>query len=98
MCAEEPAVTSRWYEVVPTLRRILSYRLSVEALIEVAFWLAIPYMLIGMLWAFFHAEQVELVRTHLETRLPAGADLGAYGLVAALWPIELFVTTDVCAI
>ena len=98
MCAEEPAVTSRWYEVVPTLRRILSYRLSVEALIEVAFWLAIPYMLIGMLWAFFHPEQVELVRTHLETRLPAGADLGAYGLVAALWPIELFVTTDVCAI
>jgi hypothetical protein len=98
MCAEEPAVTSRWYEVVPTLRRILSYRLSVEALIEVAFWLAIPYVLIGMLWAFFHAEQVELVRTHLETRLPAGADLGAYGLVAALWPIELFVTTDVCAI
>ncbi|MGB8504991.1 hypothetical protein [Mycobacterium sp.] len=80
------------------LRRILSYHLSVEALIEVAFWLAIPYVLIGMLWAFFHAEQVELVRTHLETRLPAGADLGAYGLVAALWPIELFVTTDVCAI
>ena len=80
------------------LRRILSYHLSVEALIEVAFWLAIPYVLIGMLWAFFHAEQVELVRTHLETRLPAGTDLGAYGLVAALWPIELFVTTDVCAI
>lgn len=80
------------------LRRALSYRLSVEALIEVAFWLAVPYVLIGMLWAFFHAEQVEQVRTHLEMRLPAGADLGAYGLVAALWPVELFITTDVCAI
>lgn len=80
------------------LRRILGYRVSVEALIEVAFWLAVPYVLIGMLWGFFHAEQVELVRTHLETRLPAGADLAAYGLVAVLWPIELFVTTDMCAI
>jgi hypothetical protein len=80
------------------LRRILSYRLSVEALIEVAFWLAIPYVVIGMAWAFFHTEQVEVVHTHLETRVPGGADLAAYGLVAALWPIELFVTTDVCAI
>ncbi|MFZ0831937.1 MAG: hypothetical protein WAM92_02390 [Mycobacterium sp.] len=80
------------------LSRVLSYRLSVEALIEVAFWLAVPYVVIGMLWAFFHAEEVEQVRTYLEMRLPAGADLGAYGLVAALWPVELFVTTDVCAI
>jgi hypothetical protein len=80
------------------LRRLLSHRVSVEALIELLFWLAVPYVIIGMLWAFFHAEQVELVRTHLETRLPAGADLGAYGLIAVLWPVELFVTTDVCAI
>ena len=80
------------------LRRLLSHRVSVEALIELAFWLAVPYVIIGMLWAFFHAEQVELVRTHLETRIPAGADLGGYGLIAVLWPVELFVTTDVCAI
>ena len=40
------------------LRRKLSYRVSVEALIELALWLAVPYITIGVIWAFLHPDQV----------------------------------------
>ncbi|MFG1930591.1 hypothetical protein ACGFK1_08015 [Mycobacterium sp. NPDC048908] len=77
------------------LRRVLSRRASVEAMIEFAMWMAIPYVVIGLTFAFFHAEQVALIETHLQTRIPAGADIGAYGLTALFWPAGLF-GVDVC--
>jgi hypothetical protein len=77
------------------LRRLLSRRVSVEAMIEFALWMAIPYVLVGLVFAFFRAEQVALIETHLQTRIPAGSDIGAYGLTALFWPAELF-GVDVC--
>ena len=77
------------------LRRILSRRVSVEAMIELAMWLAVPYVVIGLVFAFFKAEQVALIETQLQTRLPAGSDIAAYGLTALFWPAELF-GVDVC--
>jgi hypothetical protein len=41
-------------------------------------------------FAFFGAEQVQLIQTQLQTRLPAGADIAAYVLTALLWPATLF--------
>ncbi|KUH81314.1 MULTISPECIES: hypothetical protein [unclassified Mycobacterium] len=72
-----------------TLRRLLSRRISVEAMIEIAMWLAIPYLLIGLAWAFFDAEQVQLIDTALRTRIPAGSDIAAFMLTAAFWPANL---------
>ena len=69
------------------LRRALSYRISVEALIELALWLAIPYITIGVIWAFLHPGQVQQFESLLQTRVPAGADLIAFGQTVALWPI-----------
>lgn len=77
------------------LRRVLSKRVSVEAMIEFAMWMAIPYVVIGLVFAFFGAEQVALIETQLQTRLPAGADIAAYGLTALFWPAELF-GVDIC--
>jgi hypothetical protein len=34
--------------------RVLSYRISIAALIEVWLWLAIPYITIGLVWSAFH--------------------------------------------
>jgi hypothetical protein len=79
------------------LRRVLSRRVSVEAMIEFAMWMAIPYVVIGLVFAFFRAEQVALIETQLQTRIPAGADIGAYGLTALFWPAELF-GVNVCVI
>jgi hypothetical protein len=61
---------------------------SVEAMIEFALWMAIPY--IGLVFAFFGAEQVQLIETQLQTRLPAGSDIAAVVLTVLLWPAMLF--------
>jgi hypothetical protein len=71
------------------LGRVLEHRVSVGALIETAVWLAIPYLSIGFVWALLHTEQVHHIQTRLEQVLPSGADVGAYGLAAALWPAAI---------
>ena len=78
------------------LRRALSYRVSVEALIEFALWLAIPYILVGVVWAFLHPGQVQHFEAMLTTRVPAGADLIAFGQTVGLWPI-LVIAPLLCA-
>lgn len=77
------------------LRRVLEYQVSVGALIELALWLALPYLCIGLVWAAFHSEQVQQIQTRLEKVLPTGADIAAFGLTAALWPASLQIA-DAC--
>jgi len=77
------------------LQRVLEYQVSVAALIEVALWLAVPYLAIGFVWSFLHAEQVQQIQTRLEKVLPAGADVAAFGLTAALWPASIEIA-DAC--
>ncbi|KHO20638.1 hypothetical protein [Mycolicibacterium setense] len=77
------------------IRRALSYKLSVEQLIETLMWLSLPYLLIGLVWTFFHPEQVQVIETSLLTKFPAGANLVAFGQVALLWPV-LLMGADVC--
>ena len=48
---------------------------------------------LGVLWAFLHPEQVQGFEAVLLTRVPAGADLIAFGLTAGLWPVLLLVPT-----
>ena len=72
------------------LRRLLSRRVSVEAMLEIVMWLAVPYLVIGLVWAFFDAEQVQLIDTAMRTRIPAGSDIGAFVLTALNWPARLF--------
>ncbi len=71
------------------LRRILQYQVSIAALIEVALWLAIPYLSIGFVWTLLHTEQTQRIQTRLERVLPAGADVAAFGLTTALWPASI---------
>ncbi|OLP01109.1 hypothetical protein BVU76_16690 [Mycolicibacterium porcinum] len=77
------------------IRRTLSYKLSVEQLLETLMWLSLPYLVIGLVWTFFHPEQVQLIESSLLTRFPAGADLVAFGQVTLLWPV-LLLGADVC--
>lgn len=78
-----------------SIRRILSYKVSVEAMLEFALWLALPYIVIGLAWTFFHPDQVQQIVRHLEKQLPAAADLVAFGLTTLLWPMLVFVG-DTC--
>ena len=78
------------------LRRVLNYQLSVATLLEVALYLAIPYVLVGLVWTFVHPSQMQVIQEQLETTLPAGADLVAFGVTTALWPMLLF-ASGLCA-
>jgi hypothetical protein len=80
---------------VTVLRRVLSRRVSVEAMIEFGMWLAVPYLVIGLVWAFFDAEQVQLIETAWRTRIPAGSDILAFVQTAVMWPF-LLLGADVC--
>lgn len=77
------------------LRRVLSRRVSVEAIFETAMWLAIPYLIIGLAWAFFDAEQVQALETALQSRLPAGSEILAFVQTALMWPFTML-GVDVC--
>lgn len=77
------------------IRRTLSYKLSVEQLLKTLMWLSLPYLVIGLVWTFFHPEQVQLIESSLLTKFPAGADLVAFGQVTLLWPV-LLLGADVC--
>jgi hypothetical protein len=77
------------------LRRVLNYRVTIEALVEAAMWLALPYVVIGLVWAFLHAEQLRELERRWETVLPAGSDVVALVQATALWPAMLLLT-DAC--
>ncbi|MGZ6779252.1 MAG: hypothetical protein ACXVGO_09685 [Mycobacterium sp.] len=81
---------------VTGLRRLLSRKVSIEAVLEFAMWLAIPYLVVGIVWTFVNADDVARVESRLQTRMPAGSDLAAFGATAALWPFLLF-GNEVCA-
>jgi hypothetical protein len=77
------------------VQRVLNYQVSIGALIELAFWLAIPHLCVGLAWTVVHPEQTQRIQTRLEKVLPAGADVGAFGLMTALWPAPLQIA-DAC--
>jgi hypothetical protein len=77
------------------LGRVLQYEVSVGALIEVALWLAIPYLSIGFVWAALHGEETQRIQARVETVFPVGADVAAFGLTAALWPASIQIA-DAC--
>ncbi len=85
----------RTERALDALRRVLQYRVSVGALIEVAVWLAIPYLSLGFVWTLFHTEETQRIQARLEPVLPVGADVTAFGLTVVLWPASIEIA-DAC--
>ena len=76
------------------LRRILGHPVSVGAVIELAVWLAVPYIVIGAVWAFIHADRVRELEVTWNKALPAGSSLVAIGQATVLWPALLLIPTS----
>jgi hypothetical protein len=90
-------VTREHHQPVRTrVRRLLGRKVSIEAMIEFGLWMAIPHILIGVLWSFMNYETVVAIEKQLTPLLPAGADLIAFGLTTGLWPLFLL-TSGLCA-
>jgi hypothetical protein len=70
------------------VRHLLGYRVSVAALIGIAFLVGFPYLLVGVLWSI--SKTAHLNQLH-------GVDLVVTFLASILsWPALLF--TNVCAV
>ena len=72
-----------------SLRRALNRQVRVQALIELAVWLALPYIIVGLGWAFTPGDKVREHETDWNNVLPAGAELAAFGEATAVWPALL---------
>ena len=72
--------------VLHALRRVLSYRLSIGALIVVALVLGTPYLIVGAIWSSTHTDHLYRM---------GGIDLVVSFLGAIVsWPVLL--VADVC--
>lgn len=67
----------------------MRYQVRIGALVELALWLAIPYLLIGFAWAAFHPDEARQIQARVEAVFPVGADAVAFGLTTALWPASV---------
>ncbi|BCO63993.1 hypothetical protein MINTM008_41580 [Mycobacterium intracellulare] len=76
------------------VRRVLGRKVSIGGLIELAVWLAIPYLCIGFAWTVFHPEQTQRIQARIEVVSPA-ADAFAFGVATVLWPAALQIA-DAC--
>ena len=72
-----------------SIRRALQHPVSVQALLEFALWLALPYLAVGFFWAFVHSANVAELQAEWNHVVPAGADVAGFGEAAALWPAVL---------
>jgi hypothetical protein len=87
--------------VLGRVRRVLSHRVSVGGLTEIALWLGGVYVTFGLVWSFFHPDGVQRIETQLEQQqyLPAGTNyqLAALGVAGMLWPVLSVLPSLGCA-
>ena len=83
------------------LRLVLNHRVSVGGLTEVAVWLAVGYLTIGLVGSFFHPDGVQRIETQLEQQLQLSAgsnyQLAALAEASVLWPVISVLPSLGCA-
>jgi hypothetical protein len=68
-------------------RRMLARKVSVAAMIEFGMWASIPYLAVGLTYAFLRYDTVRALEAALLAHLPTGSDIAGFGIVTALWPM-----------
>lgn len=71
------------------VRQELTRPISVGAMIETLMWLALPYVVIGLVVTIAHPDYVRARETQLQTWFPAGSDVLAFGETTVWWPLVL---------
>jgi hypothetical protein len=72
--------------VIPKLRQVLSYQLSIAELIGIGLLLGTPYLIVGVIWSSTHTE-------HLARMTGADLVVSFLGSIVS-WPVLLF--SNVC--
>jgi hypothetical protein len=79
------------------VRRLLSRKVSVEAMIEFVLWLAIPYLVVGLAWTFMHPGDMSRVARQWDRVVPAGSQVVALVELTGLWPV-LITGVEICPV
>ena len=79
------------------MRKLLSRKVSVEAMIEFGLWLAIPYIVVGLVWTFLHPADMQRIGHQWDRLLPAGSQVVALVELTALWPV-LITGVEICPV
>ena len=77
------------------VRRLLSRKASVEAMMEFGLWAGLAHVVVGVVWTMVHFDTVTQLDVALQPLLPAGAELVAFGLTTVLWPL-MFLASVFC--
>ena len=87
--------------MLTVLRRALSSRVSVGGLTEIAVWLAGAYLVVGLVWAYFHSDALQRMEEQLEQQLHLPSDsnyrLAALAEASVLWPVMTVLASGGCA-
>jgi hypothetical protein len=75
------------------IRSGLRHPVSVQALIEIGMWFALPYLVFGFYWTVIHPDKVQALQAQWSTVAPVGADIAAIGEATILWPAVLLIPT-----
>ncbi|MGB8405287.1 MAG: hypothetical protein WCE30_14595 [Mycobacterium sp.] len=77
------------------MRRFLSRKVSVAAMMEFALWLAIPYVVAGLVWTFLHPADMRRIGYQWDRVVPAGSQIVALVEMTAVWPV-LATGVEIC--
>jgi hypothetical protein len=78
-----------------TMRRLLSRKVSLGAMLEFGLWMGLVHVIVGLVWTFLHYDTVTRLGDQWQTLVPAGAELVAFGVTTLLWPLML-IASVVC--
>jgi hypothetical protein len=73
------------------------FRRGINTWLEVALWILLVYIVIGVGYAFFHIELMSQLESALTATFTTFADLAALAVTIACWPI-LWGTALVCGV
>jgi hypothetical protein len=68
---------------------------GINTWLEVALWITLFYVIVGVIYAVLHIELISQLRNALAGQLTIFADIAALAVTVAGWPF-LFVTSIVC--
>ncbi|WP_231645456.1 addiction module protein [Mycolicibacterium mengxianglii] len=71
------------------VQRVLDQPLTVGALIEAVLWVALPYVVIGVIYASCHIELMGQLESAFSARFTVFADLVSLATLIGLWPMLL---------
>jgi hypothetical protein len=68
------------------VKHALAHRVTVGAALETLLYLAIAYLVAGLVVTFFRMPYVDMLAAQWDLWMPAGAEVAAFVQITIMWP------------